>query len=166
MPVSAPHSLQLEHLELRHFIAKALREEGALGEASRLVARLMETHCHKEESFALPPLTLLPALAEGRIERGMADFLPQADWVKRNLPELLAEHHAILAALEQLVAAARAQNRFDYIEFAETLMNHIRAEEEIFYPTVILVGEYLRLRLAARAGARIPGPKEHTAETQ
>jgi len=166
MSVPAPRSLQLEHQELHHFIAKAQHEKGALGEAARLVGRLLESHCHKEESFALPPLTILPALAEGRLERDMADFLPQAEWMKKNLHELVAEHHAILAALEKLVAAARAQDHFDYIEFAETLMNHIRAEEEIFYPAVILVGEYLRLRLGARAGARIPGPKEHTPETQ
>ena len=163
---STPHSVQLEHLEMRHFIAKATHEEGPLGEAARLVGRLLESHCHKEESFALPPLTLLPALAAGRLEGAMSNFLPQADWVKRNLPELIAEHHAIRAAVEQLMGAARAQNRFDYIEFAETLMNHVRTEEEILYPAVILIGEYLKLRLGRRAGARIPGPKEHLPETQ
>lgn len=166
MPVSAPHCLQLEHLELRHFIAKAQHEEGPLGEAARLVGRLLDSHCHKEESFALPPLTILPALAEGRLERGMAEFLPQAEWLKKNLHELVAEHHALAGALERLVVAARATNRFDYVEFAETAMNHFRAEEEIFYPAVVLAGEYLKLKLAARAGARIPGPKEHTPETQ
>lgn len=164
MAASAPRSLQLEHLELHHFIAKALHEKDALGEAARLVGRLLESHCHKEESFALPPLTILPALAEGRLEQYMANFLPQAEWVKKNLQELVAEHHAIRAAAEKLVSAARAANRFDYVEFAESLLNHMRVEEEILYPAVVLVGEYLRLRLASK-GARIPASKEHTPET-
>jgi hypothetical protein len=166
MQTAAPRSLQLEHLELRHFIAKALHEAGALGEAARLVGRLLESHSRKEESFALPPLTLLPALAEGRLAPGMRDFLPQAEWVKKNLPDLLAEHRAIIAALEPLMGAARSEKRFDYIEFAETLMNHVRTEEEILYPAVILVGEYLKLRLGAKAGARIRGPEEPIPETQ
>jgi regulator of replication initiation timing len=153
MEIPAPRSLQLEHLELRHFIAKAAHEDGELGEAARLVGRLLEGHTHKEEAFAMPPLSLLAALAAGKLERSMGEILPQAEWLKKNLGELVAEHHAILAALEKLVAAARAANRFDYVEFAEDLMNHARMEEEILYPAAILVGEYLKLRLGAAAGS-------------
>ncbi|HEY3073721.1 MAG TPA: hypothetical protein VGJ74_00980 [Burkholderiales bacterium] len=50
--------------------------------------------------------------------------------------------------LHHFLAAARAAQRIDYVEFAEKLINHARMEEEVLYPAAIVVGEYLRLRLA------------------
>ena len=64
-----------------------------------------------------------------------------------------AEHRAIVAALERLVDAARDAQRFEYAEFAQRLVVHARVEEEVMYPAAILVGEYLKLTLAARAPA-------------
>jgi hypothetical protein len=34
-----------------------------------------------------------------------------------------------------------------YARFAETLRLHAQTEEEVFYPTAIVIGEYLKLRL-------------------
>jgi len=147
MDTQAPQPLQMEHQELRQFLAKAVREEAELGEAARLVARLIDPHMEKEEAFALPPLQLLPALAAGKFKVEMADALAQTEWVKTHLADMLAEHHAILAGLERLIAAARAANRFEYVEFAEKLINHARLEEEVLYPAVIVLGEYLKLKL-------------------
>ncbi|HEX2566748.1 MAG TPA: hemerythrin domain-containing protein [Burkholderiales bacterium] len=149
MDAQAPQPLHVEHQELGHFLAKAVREAGELGEAARLVARLLEAHMEKEETFALPPLALLPALARGKFKPEMAEILAQTDYVKAHLSDLLAEHHAILAALERLIAAARAANRFEYVEFAEKLINHARLEEEVLYPAAIVLGEYVRLKLEA-----------------
>jgi hypothetical protein len=149
MDVPAPGSLHEEHQELRHFLAKAAREEAELGEAARLVARLLEGHMEKEEKFALPPLQVLPALARGKFKPQMADLLAQTDWLKAHLSEMISEHHAILAGLERLMAAARAADRFEYVEFAEKLIHHARMEEEVLYPAVIVLGEYLKLKLEA-----------------
>ncbi|HZQ73827.1 MAG TPA: hemerythrin domain-containing protein [Burkholderiales bacterium] len=143
----APESVQVEHQELKQFLARASREPGALGESARLVARLLDVHMEKEEQFALPALACLRPLAEGRFRREMADLLAQTEWLKKNLPDLLAEHRAILAALERLVAAARAAGRFDCVEFAEKLVDHARLEEEILYPAVIVLGEYIKRKL-------------------
>ena len=149
MDPQAPQSLQEEHQELRHFLAKAVREGAALGEAARLVARLLEGHMDKEERFALPPLRILPALARGHFRPEMADVLEQTDWLKQHLSEMISEHHAILASLERLMAAARAADRFEYVEFAEKLINHARMEEEILYPAAMLVGDFVKLKLEA-----------------
>lgn len=144
--MKAPAALRLEHQEMHDFLVRAQNEPGAIGEAASLVARLLKPHARKEESFALPPLGLLAELARGRVEPYMASALHHSAWLKEHLDDMLAEHRAIIAALERLVAAAGREKRFDYAEFAQRVIAHIRIEEEVMYPAAILVGEYLTLR--------------------
>jgi len=65
---------------------------------------------------------------------------------------MLEQHKSIVAALETLSAAAKKVNKVEYVEFAKALMLHAQTEEEVSYPTAILIGEYIRekLRLAGR----------------
>ena len=60
---------------------------------------------------------------------------------------MLQEHKAVVAALNNLVAAAEAENKPEHVEFAKKLMLHAQTEEEVLYPAAILVGEYLKLKL-------------------
>ena len=153
MKFDIPSSLRGEHRQLHDFLAAAGKELGELGESARLVARLLEPHMHKEESFALPPLALLPRLAKGELSREMSEVFAYTDWLKEHLEDMLAEHRAIVGALERLIAAAREQGRVEYAEFAEKLVTHIRMEEQVMYPAAILVGEFLRLK------TRLPRPR-------
>lgn len=147
MRIQIPKSLSLEHEELHDFLAAARQEPGELGDALRRIARLLEPHFRKEQAFAMPPLGLLVRLARNDVNPAMGEVLPHTDWLKNNLPTLMAEHRAITGAVEEMLDAARAAKRIEYIEFAEKLINHARMEEEVMYPAAILVGEYLRLRL-------------------
>lgn len=147
--MKAPHALRLEHQELHDFLSRASREPGAIGEAARLVARLLAPHARKEETFALPPLDLLPELVLGKVEPYMTPAIGHSEWLRAHLDDMRAEHRAIVAALEQLVAAAREAKRYEYAEFAGKLIIHARVEEEVLYPAAILVGEFLRLKLGA-----------------
>ena len=152
MRINIPKSLRLEHEELHDFLAAARREPGELGDALRRVARLLEPHFRKEEAFAMPPLGLLVRLARHEVTPAMAEIYPHTDWLKNNLPTLTAEHDAIDAAVREMLQAARAVERTDYIDFAAKLVNHLRIEEEVMYPAAILVGEYLRLLLGTNEG--------------
>lgn len=150
-----PKSLREEHEELRQFVNRLSREDSEVGDAARRLARLLETHMQKEENFAAPPLGLLPRLARGDIGPAMADMLAHTDWMKRNLEVMHAEHQMIAGALEELLKAAGGDAPPELVTFAETLLNHARLEEEILYPAAIIVGEYLKLRLAERAGIAV-----------
>jgi len=152
MRIQIPKSLRLEHEELHDFLAAARQEPGELGETVRRVARLLEPHFRKEEAFAMPPLGLLVRLARNEVTPAMAEVYSHTDWLKNNLPTLMAEHRAINGAVEEMLDAARAAQRIDYVEFAEKLINHARMEEEVMYPAAILVGEYLRLLLGTNEG--------------
>lgn len=62
---------------------------------------------------------------------------------------MLAEHRDIVAALTKLVDAARAENRPEVIQFAEKLMLHAQTEEQVSYPTALLIGRYVKSKLIA-----------------
>jgi hypothetical protein len=147
----APRSLREEHDEMRRFVTRLVREGGATAETAERLARVLEIHFNKEETFAAPPLGLLPRLARGDFNPGMADALAHTDWLRQNLTTMLAEHRLIAAAVEELLKAAGPQASSELVTFAETLLNHARFEEEVLYPAAIVAGEYLKIRLAERA---------------
>ena len=147
MEIETPIPLKSEHQALYAEINQAAKLEGRTGSAARLVARLVEPHFAKEEQFALPPLCLLPALSQGTIEPQMAAAITLAAKLHHQLPDLLAEQHVIAAALEELMATAETDGHPELIGFAEKLMLHEEIERQVSYPTAILIGKYLQLRL-------------------
>ena len=147
MAFQIPRPLHVEHEELHAELVKATQVEGEIGEAARTVAALLHPHFVKEEAYALPLLSVLSLLAAGKVTPEMRDVLPMTDRLQTELPQMLAEHKAIVAALHHLVDAAKRENQMAYARFAEKLMLHAETEEEVFYPTAILIGEYLKLKL-------------------
>lgn len=151
MEFKIPHPMQAEHEELHHELEAAIHSSGETGQAARKVAQALHIHFESEEKFALPPLGLLPALAEGKITPEMAEVFTMTDMLKAQLPHMLAEHRDIVAALEKMIEAARQEGKTEAISFAEALMLHAQNEEEVAYPTAILIGEYLKLKLGIQA---------------
>jgi len=147
MELEIPEPLKTEHSELHKELVDATHEGGRVGEAAKEVARLLHPHFIREEEFALPPLGLLAALAKGTLVPEMADVLALTDRLEADLPGMLAEHQQILEALAELVAAAKAENKPKYVDFAEKLILHARTEEEVLYPAALIVGRYIRLSL-------------------
>lgn len=141
-----PQSIKAEHEELHAGLAAAIKSGGRTAEAARAVEEVMRPHFLAEEEYALPPLGLLPLLAQGGEQPWMADALPMTEKLKANLPKMLQEHKAVAAALEKLSRAAREEKKPEHIRFAEKLLLHAHNEEEVLYPAAILVGEYLKLR--------------------
>lgn len=147
MELKTPVPLQSAHQALHAEIAKAAKLEGRAGTAARLTERLIERHFAKEEQFVLPPLGLLPSLAHGTIEQEMAAAITLAAALHDQLPDLLAEQRVIIAALEELMAAAEDEGHAELVEVAEKMMLHEEIERQVSYPTAILIGKYLQLRL-------------------
>lgn len=146
MEYQIPHPLKLEHEELHAILADATKVGGKIGDAAKAVAQILHPHFVKEEEYALPPLGLLPLLAAGHVTPEMCDVLTMTDRLRAELPQMLEEHRAIVAALKTLAAVAEAEQQTAYARFAEKLMLHAQTEEEVLYPTAILIGEYLKLK--------------------
>jgi hypothetical protein len=122
----------------------------------------LHPHFEKEEEYAMPPLGLLSLLSRetkegedggaGMITTTTKDtqrkILAITDKLKEDLPNMLEEHKQIVGTLENLIHAAKQENKSEYIHFAEKFKLHAQIEEEVLYPAAILVGEYLRLKSA------------------
>lgn len=147
MEFKIPHAMKVEHEELHADLTKAINSGGETGAAAREVAEALHAHFENEEKYALPPLGLLPALAEGKIVPEMREVFQMTDTLKAELPHMLEEHQAIVAALQKMIAAAAKEMKVAHVAFAEKLMLHAQNEEEVSYPTAILIGEYLKLKL-------------------
>ena len=77
----------------------------------------------------------------------MKAVLTMTDRLKADLPHMIEEHNGIVAALEHLIVVAEKENKPSIIQFAEKLKLHAKIEEQVLYPTAILIGEYLKIRL-------------------
>ena len=150
MEFKVPHAMKVEHDELHADLTKAIQSGGKTGAAAKEVAEALHAHFESEEKYALPPLGLLPALADGRITPDMAQVFKMTDMLKAELPRMLDEHQAIIAALKKMIEAAKQEKKMEHIAFAEKLMLHAQNEEEVSYPTAILIGEYLKLKLGKK----------------
>jgi hypothetical protein len=146
MEFNIPQSLKSEHEELHGELAGATKVGGKIGDSAKKVAKILHPHFMKEEEYAMPPLGLLSLLAQGKTTPEMAGAITMTDRLKDELPEMLKEHKAIVAALKDLIEAAKKENKMEYAHFADKLMLHAQNEEEVLYPAAILVGEYLKLK--------------------
>ena len=146
MKISIPHCLRLEHDELREHFKVLMREPGAIGKLSQEIAHQMEPHFVKEESFALPPLSLLASMARGEPVVDPEAVLEMTGKLRAELPVLLAEHKVFVQLLEKLLMITRETGHADYSDFVYNLILHAKIEEEVLYPAALLVGDFLRVR--------------------
>lgn len=147
MKYEIPASLQAEHKELHEDLEAFTKLPGKTGMAAKEVAKILHPHFVKEEEFALPPLGLLARLARGEVNRDMEGVIAMADKLKEDWQQMLDEHQQIAVALEKLRKAAGEEQHPDAVRFAENLKAHAKNEEEVLYPTAILIGEYVKLKL-------------------
>lgn len=150
MKFEMPKPMKIEHDELHADLVKATNAGGQTAEAAKAVAKVLHNHFLKEQEYALPPLSLLVALAEGKFEKSMADVLKMTDRLEAELPTMLSEHKTIVVALNKLIDAATAENKPEVVHFAQKLMLHAQSEEQVAYPTALLVGRYVKSMLATR----------------
>lgn len=153
MKFTIPLPLQHEHEALHEQLRLATKISGEVGEAAKRLAQLMHPHFVKEDQFALPPLGLLAALARGEWHAEMAEVLALTEQLEADLPQMLAEHQGIVAALNTLREAAARTGHRDIVAFAEGLTEHAQTEEEVMYPAALLVGQLVRQRLGQRVPA-------------
>jgi hypothetical protein len=161
MPLAVPQVLKLDHEELHDGVARASREKGPIGAAARRLLRVMTPHMEKEEAFAHPPLGLLEEVARDRrpSEADLAEALAMTERLRSGILDMLAEHRMIFGAIEELVAAAKAESRVEYAELAVKLVHHAHVEERVLYPAVAILGSYIKLRFGVGAVPPAPGPE-------
>ena len=138
-----PESLRARHEDFHAEFTKATKERGKLGDAARAMEKLATAHFAKAKD-AFAPLSLLPRLAGGKVTAAeSAEAIKKAGQLLAGLPQIRRDHAELVAGLKTMAEAAKEEAKADYARFAERLTLHIQEEEEVLYPAVLLVGEYL-----------------------
>jgi hypothetical protein len=142
-----PQSLVLEHQDTMARLETLTHRHGAVGVEARKALDLFKRHTARELEYILPPLTLAPTLADGKVTPDMAWAMAMADRVKADHDAIYEEHTQITDAANALLAAGkRAQDKVA-IEFAQEAVADSLNDMEIQEPTTILIGAYLHSKL-------------------
>jgi ActR/RegA family two-component response regulator len=147
-----PQALKRERDSMYAQLARAGDEPGRVGSTAKQAERLLNAQSIYQERFVLPPLGLLPLLAAGVVWPEMHPAIAMAADLKSDLPRLLEDHAAIVAALRVLEDTALGAGRSDLALLAQKLIAHAETEAEILYPAAILTGRFLEIQLARRPG--------------
>jgi hypothetical protein len=148
MDVKIPQALLKDHEEMEAEIDKAINEGGQVGMAAVNLKEIKKAHTEREEKFALPPLGLLQAITTGMLVDEMAQASIMADDLREEMPQMLIDHRNIYAALDKLDEAAKQEGKKEYVEFVERMRLHLQEEEQVYYPAALLIGDYLKIKLA------------------
>jgi hemerythrin superfamily protein len=149
LKLTAPDALLHSHDEARAELARANMEGGQIAEAAMQVARLCLPHFEYEEKTVFPILALLPHLSPENLRAEMMHVLPLISEFRAAHQALNNHHRSILGAVEALLQAAHNQENREFIDFAYNLRDHESIEDEVIYPAVILIGDYLREKFAS-----------------
>jgi iron-sulfur cluster repair protein YtfE (RIC family) len=145
-----PRSVKSEHIELLSMLDKAVREPGEVGAAAKVVSDHLLPHFHKEEEFALPQLGALTLSGDGVVD-DPGKIVELSDRLREEIPVMLEEHARIAAALKELHELAEKAGKEEHIRFAHMLEQHAKMEEEVLYPTSLLIGSYIKQKMATKA---------------
>jgi hypothetical protein len=142
-----PEALRLGHDEARAELVRATSMPGRVGEAARRVADVCLPHFEHEEQTVFPVFGLLPELASGKVRPAMVEVLPLVSRVRTWREALGGAHHTITTAIQGMLQAAHKEDNREIIEFTYNLRMHERLEDEVIFPTVLLIGNYIQERL-------------------
>lgn len=138
MKPATPKSIKAAHEQLHADLVRVSRESGELGNAAKVAIRLLQGHFERAEAHVLPLLSLLPGLAAGGASADLPGAEALAKGVRDEVRQLIQGHGFLAASLEDLVRAAREGDHAEAAEVAYAVMTHLRLEEEVLFPAVLL----------------------------
>ena len=148
-----PQSVSYEHEQIIKDLTNFAKREVAHAAAAQKALIVIKAHYAKEEAFVLPPLALLPKIAKGAVSKDMISkelepAIAMADRTKAALPELQNDHVQITSLMNELIEAGKADHDEELTRLATRVAIQSLNDFEMTQPTTILIGDYLRLRLA------------------
>lgn len=144
MKPKIPKAIQHGHESLCSELEDVIDQGGRVGEKAKTLKDTMNFHFRKEEEYALPPLGLLVALSEGSWEIDSKEAIKMADSLQTDWCEMAKEHSDIAKVMHELKQIADEDNNFVAKQFVKSLTLHMELEDQVLYPTTILIGNYLK----------------------
>lgn len=146
VPVAGTPSkyLRHEHNHLYATLERMAQTPGKTGKSAQQLLAVLRPHMIREERFVLPQLGLLKDLAFGRSTEGMLWAVKLSEELKKEYPQMISEHKAILRFTDELIESAKLEGDQNAVIYAEQLKEHLQDEADIVYPAAILAGEFIR----------------------
>ncbi|HEY3274952.1 MAG TPA: hypothetical protein VGJ92_14365 [Methanocella sp.] len=139
-----PGPVKEEYEALYWKLNEAARVRGEVGQAAMTAFRRVQSHYLKDQEFALPPLKLLSTVAANNVNEEIDNIQTMCNRLKRNQSQLIAEDNQIIDELSRLADVAAREQKPDYHDFARRFIKFLELERDVLYPSVILIGEYVR----------------------
>jgi hypothetical protein len=144
---TTPRSLRLYHDQARSELSRAVSAGGSIGAEAKQLSDLCLQHFEDEERFVFPVLGVLPTLPEGTLQKDVLQTLRFLDELHAHHDSAEKDHQLIQLGIHALMEACQLERNKDVGRFAYSLRLHERLEDEVIYPTVLLISEYLRERI-------------------
>lgn len=141
-----PASIMKEHKQLLDQVQSFTLFQDSTGQVAKKLQELMRHHFQEEENYVLPPLGLLPTLANGELPEETGEIMLLTEKFKSQFDHTSAEHQLIKAFVDEMVQAARTEGHSEVLAFEIEIGKHAAIEDEILFPTTLLIGEYLKLK--------------------
>lgn len=142
-----PEAMRLAHDEIRAEFVRAMSVPGLIGGAAGRVAELCLPHFEREEEAAYPVFGMLREFASGEVRPQWASVLLLVSEFKQSHDSLDEAHQLISPAIHDLLLAAYKEDNREMVEFSYNLRAHERMEDQVIFPTVLLIGNYVEQQL-------------------
>ena len=142
-----PQSFKVAHEETVAELTAIGKRRSHTGAIARQAIAAVKKHFQREEEYILPPLTLAPAIALGKVTPDMKWAIAMADRIKADRETIFVEHTVITQWMNELAAAAERAHEADVIAFARGAVADSLNDTEVNEPMAIVIGEYLRAKL-------------------
>jgi hypothetical protein len=156
--LGVPQSLTWEPETVVVELSRLAARGGAVGAAAEKALPIVKAHFAKEVEFVFPPLGILPDLAKGQIAPEMKAAVAMGERAKAAEQELWNEHAQITSLMNDIVAAGRAANDEELVNFATGVAAHSLNEMEVLFPAAIVIGEYLQAKMPETQQRSITSP--------
>ena len=138
-----PLSLTEEHTTLLNMIHKISTRPDSSGRVAIKLYELLQHHFKEEENYVLPPLGLLPQLTKGELPADTEQVIALTEKLIDQMQHMDIEHQMVRAYLNELKTASEKDT--EVLKLEQELSKHAQMEEEILFPTSLLIGEHLKL---------------------
>ena len=139
-----PEALALDYEALRAGLNRAATQPGSIGEAAKRVAQLCRTHFAKEEEHVSYAFGLLHDLESNDVRPNTAAVAPMIAQFSAQHLALRGHHQSIHLAIEELLQEARIADNKEVAELVYNLRDHEKIENEVVYPTMLLINGSVR----------------------
>ena len=144
--IETPEVILKDHHYFLEKLEQATFYQDSTGYYARELYEVMEFHFKEEEDYVLPPLGVLPVLAGGGFPENAEEIIGLTERYRKNPAVMLAEHQMITHFLGQMMLAAAREGHEELFGFDEALHKHAALEEEVLFPMVLVIGDYLKLK--------------------